>query len=320
MTPPDRVPTYELVLDDEPDEREPAQPVAASWRRVIALALAFSVGVALGVGGTAKQRDAADARQRAATLSLTAFSESWQPPDVGPDADRIQLSFRLLNNGPLPVHVESMALDVPGFALGEEQDRRFTVDPGGFARTSALIGLTNCDEQPTRGETTVSARVTARLESGETDDVDVPIELLGFTMNDIWMISCDPQYYGGGVWADITGPAEIIETADGPAASATLHIGHEGEQPEQITVSGNEYFDLRTTAPDDTLPLWDSQVTAEFVPRMCPNPEQLAEATTQGFIVEIVTSDGQQGIELGVWDPELLVALIEVIHLHCDDT
>ena len=136
-------------------------------QRRIAFALAIAAGLTVGVVSTQRQRDAQALRAERNTVILHATVD---PGSAFPSPESRRIIVRLLNLGPLPIGIESVRVDAPGFE--PTRDHRFSDRRLGAGKTTPIaleIGASQCapggDEAVSAGNPVVTAGI--RTSGGE---------------------------------------------------------------------------------------------------------------------------------------------------------
>ena len=164
-------------------------------RRRLALVLAIAAGLAVGVISTDRQRDAQALRTEQSTVLLHATVD---PGSVFPAADTRRIVVRLLNLGPLPISLETVRIDAPGFERGrthEFSDRSLAA--GRTTPVSLDIGQALCTPDGEDAVTAADPVVTVGVRTASGGYREVPLTLLDAQLVAAYSSDCAGGYDQG---------------------------------------------------------------------------------------------------------------------------
>jgi hypothetical protein len=193
-------------------------------RRRLALVLAIAAGLAFGVISTERQRDAQALRAERDTVLLHATVD---PGSTFPAPESRRIVARLLNLGPLPIGLETVRIDAPGFERSrtyEFSDRSLAA--GRTTPVSLDIGQALCTADGEDDVTSVDPTVTVGVRTASGGHKEIRLTLLDTQLIAVYHSDCAGGYDQGN-FMEPPGNWELINSHGRPVlrGEAVIHAG-----------------------------------------------------------------------------------------------
>jgi len=194
------------------------------FRRRLAIVLAIAAGLAVGVISTERQRDAQALRAEQGTVLLHATID---PSNVFPGPDRRRIVVRLLNLGPLPIGLETVRIDAPGFE--RSRTHQFTDRSIGGGRTTPVsldIGKAMCTPDGEDDVTSTDPVITVGVRTASGDLKEIQLTLLDSQLIAFYQSDCATGFDQGN-FMEPPSKWELVTSQGRPVlrGEAVIHAG-----------------------------------------------------------------------------------------------